>query len=130
MKLMMANEHQVLADHVEAADTFWKRFRGLMGRKSLPERTAIYLTPCRSIHTFFMRFSIDVIYLDKNNHIVGLEEHLQPGKTGRNVKHARSVIEMPAGTIQASSIVEGQTVVFVNGKSSEEHQKGEILHVR
>lgn len=50
---------------VEVADTFWKRFLGLMGRKSLEQDKALLITPCNSIHTFFMRFRMTAVFVDK-----------------------------------------------------------------
>ncbi|MGJ9384762.1 DUF192 domain-containing protein [Salipaludibacillus sp. CF4.18] len=95
---------------------FWSRFKGLMLTKSIPEHFAMHICPCPSIHTFFMRFTIDVLYLNDQREIVGLEENLAPGKIGKRFSNARSVVELPAGTISTTSIEVGQTVAFSHGK--------------
>lgn len=116
MKLIDCERGTVIADQVATAYTFWKRLKGLMFKKMMPEGTALHLKPCRSIHTFFMNFSIDVIYLDKKGSVVGLEEQLEPGKTGKKIKGARSVIELPGGTLSRASMKIGQAVALVDGK--------------
>ena len=63
---------------ISLADNFWKRFCGLMFRKSFPGGWGLLLTHCNSVHTMFMRFPIDVIYLDNNGKIVKCIEHLKP----------------------------------------------------
>lgn len=104
---------QVIAEDVKPAYTFWKRFKGLMLTRSMPENMALHLWPCPSIHTFFMRYNIDVLYLNDRNKIVGLEENLEPGKTGKRFPEAVSVIELPAGKIKHTSTAAGQAVAFV-----------------
>ncbi|MGZ4160804.1 MAG: DUF192 domain-containing protein [Neobacillus sp.] len=87
-----------LADNVSKADTFYK-LKGLMFTKSLPAGHGLLIQPCQSIHTFFMNYSIDVLYLSKDFEIVGLDETLKPAKVGKYQKRAYSVLELPAGTI-------------------------------
>jgi uncharacterized protein len=110
MELVNASTGEVLADKLEEADSFGKRLKGLMFKKSMPENYALHLTPCRSIHTFFMKFPIDVLYLDNEKTIVGIEEKLQPGKIGKKVKGARTVIELPEGQISRTGTKVGQIV--------------------
>ncbi|PWW27048.1 hypothetical protein DFO73_109214 [Cytobacillus oceanisediminis] len=111
--LLNLSTKQVIAEEVIAAYTFWKRFKGLMLTKSMPENFALHLSPCPSIHTFFMRYNIDVLYLNDRNEIVGLEENLEPGKAGKRFPEAVSVIELPAGKIKHTSTAAGQAVAFV-----------------
>ena len=81
---------------LEMAETFLKRFLGLMGRKCLKDNSALLLKPCSSIHTCFMKFPIDVIYLNKNYQVL-YKETVKPWKTGKIVKGAKMVLEMAAG---------------------------------
>ena len=60
------------------ADTFLTRFAGLMFRKPLPPATGLFLAPCNSVHMCFMRFAIDVVYLDKDYKIVKVVKKLKP----------------------------------------------------
>lgn len=70
-----------------------------MGRKTLPAQEALWLRPCNSIHTFWMRFAIDVLFLDRQLRIVKLIENLRPFRLTLPSPHAASVIEMPAHSI-------------------------------
>lgn len=99
MKVVNLTNRTELADNVSKADTFYKRLKGLMFTKSLPAGHGLLIQPCQSIHTFFMNYSIDVLYLSKDFEIVGLDETLKPAKVGKYQKRAYSVLELPAGTI-------------------------------
>ena len=81
---------------VPVARTFSSRLRGLMGRASLGEEEGLFLARCSRVHCCFMRFPIDVLYLDSN--LRGIEvETLGPWRMGKKVKGACHVLEMPAG---------------------------------
>ncbi|KIH70630.1 DUF192 domain-containing protein [Salinicoccus roseus] len=110
MKLINSTRGTVIAQDLIKAHSFWSRFKGLMLKRDMPHDAALHLRPCSSIHTFFMKFSIDVIYIDEQNVVVGIEKHLEPGKIGGRFKSARSVIELPAGTLRDLST--GDTVAF------------------
>lgn len=73
-----------------------------MGRNELPAKEALVITPCNSIHTFFMRFSIDVLFVDAGNKIVGIKNGLKPWRLSPIYWRARFAIELPSGTIHES----------------------------
>lgn len=81
---------------VEEANTFFKRFLGLMGRKSLKENHGLVLDPCNSVHTFFMNFTIDVVYLDKDLKVLKVET-MKPRKVGRIVPKCKKILELNEG---------------------------------
>lgn len=110
MRLVNLENAQIIAESIESANTFFKRLKGLMFRQELSPGSGIYLYPCNAIHTFFMKFPIDVLYIDKDWRIVGMEEHLQPGKVGKKFSAATSVIELESGSIRLNSIQRGQIV--------------------
>ena len=85
----------------KVADSFLDRFLGLMGRKALPERQGLLLSPCNSIHMMFMRFAIDAIFLDRDNRIVKIVPHLRPWLGLAFAPGAYACIELPAGTVEA-----------------------------
>ncbi|WP_246001146.1 DUF192 domain-containing protein [Oceanobacillus piezotolerans] len=114
IKLVNVETNEVIAEHVKGAYTFWSRFKGLMLTESMPENAALHISPCTAIHTFFMKYSIDILYLDKEKKIVGIEKDLEPGKVGKKWMNAKSVIELPAGTMDKTSTVMGQRVVLVD----------------
>ena len=86
---------ELFADIVEAK-TFFQRFRGLMGKTSLKEGEGLWFENCASIHCFFMKMPIDVVYCDKNYRVVGKETVL-PWRIGHRFKGARHILEIGAG---------------------------------
>ena len=74
------------------ADTFWKRLIGLIGRKDMPDNEALLLSPCSSVHTFFMRFPIDLVWLDKDMNIVRIDKSVGPWSI-RMCREAHQVLE-------------------------------------
>jgi uncharacterized membrane protein (UPF0127 family) len=116
MKLVNLSNSQVLAEHVREARTFWKRFRGLMFTVNLPAGDGLHIQPCRSVHTFFMNYSIDVLHLDSSLSVVAAEKNLKPGKLGKSSRNTASIVELPAGTIDQTKTEIGQTVQFKNEK--------------
>lgn len=88
-----------IAQQAKFAATFGQRLKGLLGRSSLPENEALILKPCTSIHTFFMRFAIDVLFLGKDNRIVKLVPNIPPNRLSPIAWASQMAIELPAGKI-------------------------------
>ena len=84
---------------MEIADSPATRAKGLLGREGLPEGAALWIEPCSSIHMFFMKFAIDVVYLDKERRVVKLVHGLKPWRLSMAWR-ARSVVELPAGALE------------------------------
>lgn len=98
----------ILAAAGRVADTPWSSFAGLMGRPSLPPGEGLIIRPCSSIHTHFMRFPIDVIYVNKEDVVVGIDRQLKPWRFGRFYKQVSYVIELPSGA--AGACVSGDRI--------------------
>jgi uncharacterized protein len=113
LKLINKTNNTIISENVMVADTFFKRLKGLMFTKELPEQSALHIMPCNEIHTFNMKYSIDVLYLDGNNNIIDVNENMAPGKIGRRVKNAISVVELPSGKVKRLGVKVGQTVAFI-----------------
>ena len=90
----------LLAQRVVIADSLFTRLRGLMLRPSLPPGEALWLRPCNSIHTLFMRFPIDVVFLEENNRVIKIIHNLQPWQISPLVRGGSSVLELAAGTLK------------------------------
>src|SRR3954470_16891693 len=101
----------VLATRVTAATSLGSRSRGLLGRASLPADEGLWINPCRSVHTFFMRFPIDVLFLDPQN-IAVARATLVPWRLSHWVWSAGSVLELPAGTLARTRTESGDRIVF------------------
>lgn len=97
---------------VKIADSFLTRLTGLMGRPGLEPGNGLALQPCRSVHTFFMRFPIDVIFINKEGEIVFLAENLRPFRITPLVKNACLALELPAGTISRTDTAKGDKISF------------------
>lgn len=80
----------------ELADRPLRRMRGLMGRRGLPTGEGLLISPAPAIHTAFMRFPIDALFLDRNLRVRRVVERLEPWRAASN-RGARSVLELPAG---------------------------------
>ena len=91
------------------ANSFFKRFFGYMLRKN-PHHEAILITPCNSIHSFFMRFDIDVLFVDKEFVVVKKIEDMKAGKAIMPVKYATAVVETKAGRFKSIGIGEKLTI--------------------
>ena len=89
------------------ADRPLARMRGLLGRTSLPRGEGVLLRPAGSIHTFFMRFPIDAVFVDRDGVVVGVEHKLQPWRTARR-RGAHAVLELAAGEADARGLAAGQ----------------------
>jgi uncharacterized membrane protein (UPF0127 family) len=87
-----------------------RRMRGLLGRASLPGGEGILLRPAASIHTFFMRFPIDAVFLDRELVVVGIERDLPPWRAAAR-KRASSVLELAAGECSRRELREGDALV-------------------
>lgn len=107
-----ASRGVVLAERLRVADTHWTRFRGLLGTTALPDGDGLWIRPCRQVHMFWMRYAIDVVFLDDARRVVGLAPDLQPWRISPLVKTASSVLELPAGTIGRTGLSEGQALTI------------------
>lgn len=103
----------VVAEHVEVANTLWSRFMGLMFRSELPAGHGLAIRPCNSIHMFFMRFALDVVFVDGDGRVVRVVESIRPWRASSLVRGAKAAIELPAGTAARSGIAAGVLVRMV-----------------
>lgn len=94
------------------ADTFLARFVGLMFRQKLPAATGLFLAPCNSVHMCFMRFAIDVVYLDKEYNIIKVVKHLRPWIGLSMCSKAWAVLEMTAGEAERCGCEVGRKLIL------------------
>ena len=112
MRIRNLTRDKDLASDAKAARGYWPRFVGLLGRSSLGPGEGLLLEPCTSVHTAFMRFTIDVIYIDRERRVVKLVPNLKPFRASGVLKGAHSVIELPAGTIAETGTAVGDELAF------------------
>jgi len=102
---------------IRRADTVWARMKGWLGRRRLDSGEALWLTPCRAVHTLGMRMPIDVVFLDAWGAVVRIVPALVPGRAVCCL-HAASVLELAAGTMRqpgARSRVERAMKTLIEG---------------
>ena len=112
MRAVNKSSGTVLAGRVVVAKTPFSRMKGLLGRRSLPGGEGLLIKPCKGVHTFLMKFPIDVLFLDKNNRIIEAVQDLQPYRMTKVWFSAVSAIEVPAGTVLASKSVIGDEIIL------------------
>jgi uncharacterized protein len=96
------------------ASSLWSRLRGLLGSSELPEGEGLLLPRTRSIHTHFMRFPIDAVFLDDGLRVVSIVPSLRPWRTA-SAKAATSTLELRAGTSERVGLAEGDALVPTRG---------------
>ncbi len=101
-----------VAEEVRLARSFWARGIGLLGRSGLSREEGLLISPCKSIHSFLMRFAFDAVYLDRHNRVVALVRSMRPQRFGPLVLSAKSVLELPAGKIDEVGLSPGDELVF------------------
>jgi uncharacterized membrane protein (UPF0127 family) len=112
-RLRVSNQtrNTVLATSMEVANTDSKRRKGLLGREGLSSGGGLWICPCEAVHTFWMRFPIDLVYLDRKNRIRKLVDEVRPWRLSACLR-AHSVLELPSGTIRATQTQPGDILEF------------------
>lgn len=99
-RLINKTKNIVLAENLKKADGTLARMKGLLGRNNLSQLEALHISRCNSIHTFFMKFAIDVVFVDKNLKVKSIFQNVKPWKMILPIWGANSVFEFASGTIQ------------------------------
>ena len=100
-------QQDVIATQVERASTLRSRMVGLLGKKKLLPGQGMWIDRCNSIHTFFMKFAIDAVFISKTGEVLKIYENVKPFRTTRVVLGARSVLELPAGALSKTDVKTG-----------------------
>ena len=105
-----ATTGEVVARHLLTAFDSKERRHGLLGRESLPEGTAIIIAPSNAVHTFFMRFAIDIAFVARDGRVIKVRSSVQPWRLAAALR-AFAVIELAAGTLERSRTAAGDTLI-------------------
>jgi len=103
----------VIAERAEMAVSWWARLRGLIGRRELAAGSGLLIRPCSSIHTCFMAFPIDVLFVDRNDRALQCHAAVPAWRFGPVAPKARYVIELPPGALAASGTQPGDQIECV-----------------
>ncbi len=112
MRVTNRTRHTLLVERGWVAATPWSRMVGLLGRSGLEPGQGLLLRGEQAIHMFGMRFAIDVLYIDKQARVLRAIPALAPWRLGPYLRQARDVLELPAGTLNATQTREGDELVF------------------
>ncbi len=100
-----------LGDAIEIADSRASRKKGLLTRTGLEPGSGLWIVPCEAVHTFFMKFSIDLVYIDRKKRVRKTVAGLKPWRMSGCLP-AHSVIELPVGVIEATGTAPGDQLEF------------------
>jgi uncharacterized protein len=101
----------VVCDSCLLADSPWLRLRGLLGRPELTTREGLLLRPTGSIHTWFMRFPIDAVFLDREMRVLRVAREIKPWRTAA-ARKARAVLELPPGAAARARLAAGDVLAI------------------
>jgi uncharacterized protein len=111
LRVINTTRSTLLATQLEVADSGPKRNKGLLGRDGLAPGGGLWIVPCESVHTFFMRFPIDLVYLDRQNTVRKVSSAVGPWRLSACFT-AHSILELPAGTIRETQTQRGDVLAF------------------
>ena len=118
MPIINATRQSIVASCFDIASNPLTRMKGLIGRAQMPQDWALVIRPCSSIHMMFMRFAIDVIFVDDQNKVVGLVKAIKPFCISPVFWDSAYAVELAAGTIQATRTNLGDSIEILNSKHS------------
>ncbi len=110
-----------LGDQVEVAGSGATRTKGLLGRKGLERGEGMWIIPCEAVHTFFMKFPIDLVYIDRNQRVKKVSKRVPAWRLSACLS-AHSILELPAGTIQDSQTEAGDALEIVAAEPVDEQR--------
>jgi uncharacterized membrane protein (UPF0127 family) len=116
MFLINARTHKPVSSAVEMATTRTERRRGLLGRDNLDASSALVLSPCAAVHTAFMRFGIDVVFVDTEWRVLKMVGDLRPWRAAVCFG-AHATIELPAGRLRAGDVAVGDRVYLASSRA-------------
>lgn len=109
IKVLNLTRHTAVGDRVQLAGEGQSRRKGLLGRDGLDGGEGLWIVPCEAVHTFWMRFPIDLIYLDRKHRVLKIRSHVRPWRLSACLR-AHSVIELPSGTVASTRTMRGDTL--------------------
>lgn len=111
LRISNLSRDTTLATHAEVADQAASRNKGLLGRTGLNSGEGLWIVPCESVHTFFMKFPIDLVYIDRNKQVKKVRSSVGPWRLSACLS-AHSIIELPAGVILQTKTCPGDHLEF------------------
>ena len=99
VRVVNESRHSVLGGHIVLADTLFSRLRGFLFRGRPGVGEGLFLAPCKGVHMYFMRFPLDVLFIDQTGLVIAAHPGLEPGKRTPVYRNAMYALELPNGAI-------------------------------
>ncbi len=119
MKIINQTRGVVLAENVRVTKTAKERMRGLLGRDGLDPGEALYISPCTSIHSFFMRFVFDAAFVARDGSVLHVISRMKKWRISKIVPRAAGVLELAEGVLENTGTIKGDILVFDHGIKTE-----------
>lgn len=103
----------IVVEEVTLATSIWSRFWGLMGKKGLPEGHGLLIDPCSSIHMFFMRFPLDVVFLDHDGRVTKVVKEIKPWRMALG-GGGKKALEITAGAASTANVEAGDELTVTD----------------
>lgn len=120
-RVLVDDDGIILAEKCKLASDFLSRFKGLMFREGIADDEALLIVPCNAIHTFFMRFPIDLVFIGQDGTVVKEERNIEPGKVTSPTPQAWAALELKGGLLERviglSDSVKGRRIRFQEKQS-------------
>lgn len=111
-KAMNITKNKLIGDKIKLANNVFTRTIGLLSRANLSSGEGLLIVPCKSIHSIFMRFRFDAVFLDKEGRVVHIIKEMKAFRASKYIRKAKKVLELPAGTVIKAQIELGDTIQF------------------
>jgi len=113
LKIVNQTRDRLLADKARVTRTVKERMRGLLGRNGLDAGEALYISPCTSIHSFFMRFVFDAVFVGRDGTVLHMISRMKKWRMSKIVPQAAGVVELAEGVLEETGTRKGDILVFV-----------------
>jgi uncharacterized membrane protein (UPF0127 family) len=127
MRVCNLTRQTVLANCAEVADKGEKRRKGLLGRERLAPGEGLWILPCEAVHTFGMRFPIDLVYLDRQHRVKNIKCAVPPWRLSACLS-AHSVLELASGAIRATQTRPGDRLEFSSAPAPDDSAGSSSAH--
>ena len=97
-RLVSKSTGKIVTARLTIADKFWPRLVGLQFRRAIPSDAGLLLVPCNSVHTCFVRFPVDVVFLDRNGSVLAVRRNLRPWRVAFGPRKSHAAVELAAGS--------------------------------
>lgn len=110
MRAYNLRNNKEISNKVIVANNILERMKGLLGRNEMPTGESLWIKPCMSVHTFLMKFPIDVVFLNSKKQVIAAIRNLKPNRLSRLYLKSSSVLELPAGVLEATDTRVGDEI--------------------